>query len=734
MLNLVDDSNYLKIREWRNLKANREVMFTQHEISLQEHNDWWERVRDDQSKRWLIFSEGGVELGVVNFFDLTDDRSEVHWGFYFSDDMPVGPERVALWESMERQAIEYAFNQIKAEKLTCETLEENSAALAMHTRLGFSVASQLQIDCSGVEKKCIVMSIENPNLDFEKTEKYLRSSFSISFFGSSNSDFYKSAFESVAQFYKFDVNVEQQPFGRYRLDTFDEHSRLRLNSPDYIVFCERVEDLLPVDCEPSLETLELMEGAWSKYLTYLNSARSVLPSIFIIAPPVLVAPDLKAYGSQSVQDSQVELFVKQCEQDVKDFCSENSNSYYLDISDLISNIGLYNAYPSKYFYMARAPFSIKMIEAVCEAVLSIIMGERELNARVLVLDLDNTLWGGVIGDDGVAGIQIGGDYPGNVHKILQRIFVELRKQGFLIVLCSKNTESVALDAIENHPEMLIKKELLTSWRINWLPKPQNIVDIATELNLGIASFCFIDDNPLERAEMRASLPEVFVPELPVEVADWIPMIKRLPELQKLRVTDEDTDRNSLYRVRSKINKGLTSIDRVGFLETLEIVVDFEKVDSANAARAFQLFHKTNQFNTTTMRPTEKEFDLMVEGDQIRVCRMRDSLGSNEIVALFVLIFDSDSIATVDSVLMSCRVLGRGIESAILWAAQKLALDRGCEKLLGNLIHSDRNEPVRLLFSDHGFSKIDKSSDSNQAVFEISIPNDAIELPKWITSI
>ena len=285
-----------------------------------------------------------------------------------------------------------------------------------------------------------------------------------------------------------------------------------------------------------------------------------------------------------------------------------------------------------------------------------------------MLDLDNTLWKGSIGDDGKDGISLGGDYPGNIYKDLQSLFLTLKSRGILLTICSKNTEEVALDAIETHPEMRLRANDFVSHRINWEPKSQNIHALSKELNLGLSSFCFIDDNPVERAEVRRNAPDVFVPELPEDPAEWYQYLCNLPELCVTQVNESDKRRSELYKQRVDIQNTQTEfVDRASFIKSLGMEICVEALNSDNFERTHQLFNKTNQFNTTTTRYSKEQLsEWMTTSDyEVLHVRSKDKYSKEyEGVAALVIVKQNDN-WVIDNFVMSCRVMGRDIEHVIL---------------------------------------------------------------------
>lgn len=317
--------------------------------------------------------------------------------------------------------------------------------------------------------------------------------------------------------------------------------------------------------------------------------------------------------------------------------------------------------------------------------------------KVLVLDCDNTLWRGVVGEDGIDGITVS---PG--FAALQKFALALQAQGALLCLASKNAERDVLDVLEQRADMLLKLEHVVAHRINWSPKPQNIVELAQSLNLGLDSFVFIDDNPVECELMRAELPQVLTLQLPCE--DQIePFLNRLWAFDKVAVTEEDKRRTKLYKEdadRKALEKSSTNI--VDFVASLKVTVDIAPPSGSDWPRLAQLTQRTNQFNFTTVRRSETELRTLVEaspGNPGRVLRVnvRDRFGDYGLVGL-VIYLATDGNLLVDTFLLSCRVLGRGVEHAILRHLGGIAKEYDLGTVCLPLIQTARNEPA-LAFAD-----------------------------------
>ena len=336
--------------------------------------------------------------------------------------------------------------------------------------------------------------------------------------------------------------------------------------------------------------------------------------------------------------------------------------------------------------------------------------------KCLVLDLDNTLWGGILGEDGPDGIQIGGDYPGKAFLFFQKGLLELSMNGVILAVCSKNNEKDVLEAWEKNPFMVLRKEHFAACRINWQDKATNIKELAEELNIGLDSFVFVDDNPTERELVRQMLPMVAVPEFPKQPYDIPLFFKSLVEdyFKVYTVTAEDRAKTEQYRAnaqRNQASKAFTNYD--DFLESLDIQIAIEKANEFNLPRIAQMTQKTNQFNLTTHRYTDADLKTKIaEGWKIWCMSVSDRFGDNGITGCLIL--DGNEI---DTLLLSCRILGKGIEFAFVKRVLGLLKDGGFDSVEASYIPTAKNAQVKDFYDKCGFRCI---SEGEKGVKQYSV--------------
>ena len=345
--------------------------------------------------------------------------------------------------------------------------------------------------------------------------------------------------------------------------------------------------------------------------------------------------------------------------------------------------------------------------------------------KCIVLDLDNTLWGGVLGEDGLDGIKIGGDYPGKAFAFFQEALLELEKSGIILTVCSKNNEADVLEAWERVPSMILRKEHFAACRINWQDKAANIREIAHELNIGLDSMVFLDDNPSERELVSQFLPEVAVPAFPEHPYELPLFFQSLVEnyFQVYSVTEEDRNKTTQYQAnaaRAEAQKQFT--DYASFLRSLQIQVTVSEADEVTIPRIAQMTQKTNQFNLTTRRYQDSDIrQFLQDGWRIWSVSVSDRFGDSGITGC-ALVHGTD----IDSFLLSCRVLGKGIESVFLKTVLSLLKKDGCQAVTAHYVPTQKNAQVAEFYEKCGFSCVDESASGKDYALELAKADLAIE--------
>ena len=342
------------------------------------------------------------------------------------------------------------------------------------------------------------------------------------------------------------------------------------------------------------------------------------------------------------------------------------------------------------------PFTGRRWKPFARQIRSLIDAVQGRSRKLIVLDLDNTLWGGIVGEDGWQNLKVGGiDPAGESYSIFQTQLKSLRSRGILLGIVSRNQEDVALEAIRRHPEMVLKAEDFAGWRINWQDKAANIAELAGELNLGLQSVVFIDDNPAERDRVRQALPEVLVPDWPADPAMYPLALKNLMCFETLHLSAEDMQRTELYAQERQRTQALgTAGSREDWLASLGMKVRIQRLNGVNLPRAAQLLNKTNQFNLSTRRLAETALADWAgqPGHRMLTFEVEDRFGGYGLVGLLGLCREGETLRIVDWA-VSCRVLGRGVEETMLAAAGMLARKAGCSRIIATHVPTAKNKPI-----------------------------------------
>lgn len=385
----------------------------------------------------------------------------------------------------------------------------------------------------------------------------------------------------------------------------------------------------------------------------------------------------------------------------------------LDVAALAETVGLANWHNPTQWTVAKIPFDAKFVPLYADHVARLLGAMRGKSRRVLVLDLDNTLWGGVIGDDGLEGILLGqGDATGEAHLSVQAMALALKNRGVVLAVSSKNDEHIARSAFKEHSEMLLRENDIAVFQANWSDKATNIQAIANEMSLGVESFAFLDDNVFERTLVRERLPEVAVPELPEDPAYFVRTLLAAGYFEAIAFSDDDRKRADFYRdnaARAALKVGTSDI--ASYLLSLKMVIEFRPFDEQGLARVTQLINKSNQFNLTTRRYTEPEVASLIAAPDCFTLQVRllDDLGDNGMIAVIICRAEGRR-WLIDTWLMSCRVLGRRVEEAVLGELVYHARRAGIDEIEGTYIPTQRNQMVAEHYRLLGFRLLDTKSD------------------------
>ncbi len=469
---------------------------------------------------------------------------------------------------------------------------------------------------------------------------------------------------------------------------------------DAIVVMFRIEDLAAPD-----EPHKVVE-ACHHLLNGIEQLREIYPGMIIVGLPPRPRPFIEGIAGFA-RSSELTRCWHATLSRLMALSHAVPNFYIVDSENLVAECGEAQAFDHRKELMFRQPFSEAFYVSAAGAIARIFRARCREPKKCLVLDCDNTLWGGVIGEDGIGGVQLSDDFPGIAFRHFQRQVLALRHSGIFIALSSKNNPEDVWDMFDNHGAMVLRRSDISADRVNWRPKSENLKAIAQELNIGLDALVFIDDNPFEIDEVRTNAPGVTCVQVPEDIAD-LPVVMRQASrmFDRLEITADDRARVDMVRHESSRRDLAQKLTGEDYLASLELVVDVSAPETADIARITQLINKTNQFNVTTRRYSAEEVTGFVKSADIDVLRatVRDRFGDYGLVAVAIVKHGAGS-SEIDSFLMSCRVLSRGVETALMSEVIDLVRARGNQQVNGCFIPTRKNAMVADVFERLGFAPV-----------------------------
>ncbi len=553
----------------------------------------------------------------------------------------------------------------------------------------------------------------------------------IALLGSSNLEFMKDALASALSEQITDQNhqIYTPPFGQFPQTIINRKSPLHAFEPDLVFFVDRLEDLLGVS---SLDGVleETLEDIVQQYISLIKNYRLCHRGWIIVNRFALPADTALGSAGLSISTSPDKLVAK-FNNELGDALKDLSDTVLFDIDKVGRRLGNGDIFDPRLWYLGRFPFSDAFTTELAHRFSAHALAATGRSVRLIVMDLDNTLWGGVLGEVGVEGIAVGGDYPGNAFADFQAVLKQLSQRGIALALCSKNDETHALRAMESLRAMALGQQDFAAWRINWTPKWKNVEDIAATLGLSLEHLLFVDDNPIEREQMRFELPMVKVLDLPDDPALYASSLLASPWIDALSLTNEDLNRTKSYKAMEKVSSLRSSVANLDdFFASLGTRLTIATLSENNVSRGLQLLAKTNQFNTTTRRYGRADLDEIIRaGGDVLIIGAEDKFSDFENIGLIVIRWNhpGPGKALVDSYLLSCRILGKGIETGVLFWALDEAYRRGLAELFGQVIETERNTPCREVFESAGFKRAPAPG-----AWRYALAKHSSRIPSWLT--
>jgi len=537
------------------------------------------------------------------------------------------------------------------------------------------------------------------------------------------------------------IEIYQPGFGMVNQEMLDSNSGLYAFVPDVTVLAIEGEDWLPdvythfMDADTAGASFEaVVKGFRQQLAALVTTFRATSSSPLLVHNLALPRQRRAGIAGLRLPRSQAQL-VTDLNRSLLEMAANTVDVHTVDYAALVGYFGVQQWYDARMRLYAKAPIANSMLGNLSLEYMRYFRALSGLTKKCLVVDLDNTLWGGVIGEDGIDGIQLGPNYPGSAFVEFQRAVLDLYRRGVILAIASKNNPADVDAVFQNHRFMLLRKEHFAQTQIHWEPKSESLKRIAKGLSIGLDHMVFVDDNPAECAQVRRELPMVTVIHLPSRPELYAETLYAEGLFDTLSLSDEDRRRGQLYQQRAQAETMLAASGNLeDYYRDLAMELTIAKVDQSSLARATQLTQKTNQFNLTTIRYSEAEMaERMADANWLAITvGVRDRFGDNGIVGVMLAHAASDSL-NIDTFLLSCRVIGRTVESAMLAHLCDAALARGIKKLSGRLVPTEKNVPVRDLFDKHGFSKLTEDA-TGTTTWELDLTHGPVPCPAWFKTV
>ncbi|MEO5892837.1 MAG: HAD-IIIC family phosphatase [Ferruginibacter sp.] len=547
--------------------------------------------------------------------------------------------------------------------------------------------------------------------NFSQLKKNLKKDFSnckvikVAVLGDSATQFLIQALRGAGFEKGFDLQVWEADFNQIERQVFDPSSELYEFKPEIVIIFHSAHKLLgkynklqPAQYSTLAETqLQLADDICGTLHTHLKT-KIIYYNYTEIDDAVFGSYANKVDGSFLFQ-------LRKLNYELMLFTARQSNVYICDLSSIQNQVGKNNFFQPSVYINTEMVLSVGILPEIAVRTVDLIGAMYGNFKKCLILDLDNTVWGGVIGDDGLENIQVGGLGIGKAFTEFQYWIKKLKNRGIIIAVCSKNTESIAKEPFEKHPDMVLHLEDIAVFMANWETKVDNIRQIQSILNIGFDSIVFLDDNPFERNIVRENIEAITVPELPEDPAEYLEFLYQQNLFETISFSGEDTERTKQYQVeatRTVLQKSFVNEDE--FLQSLDMISVVEPFNKFNTPRTAQLSQRSNQFNLRTIRYTESDIELLIADENFSsfTFTLADKFGDNGMICVIILKNENADTLFIDTWFMSCRVLKRGMENFVLNTIANYAKTKGRHYLKGEYIPTAKNELVKDHYLKLGF--------------------------------
>ena len=507
-----------------------------------------------------------------------------------------------------------------------------------------------------------------------------------------------------------DAEIYEAPFDALELEVYNPASGLYQFQPEFVVILNSVQALRAIFLRRPADSVSFVEETAARATKLWDAIHANLPATLIQSTFVL--PYERFFGNFDLKATEsFYATVGELNRRIAEAARSRGSVLINDVESVASWLGRRFWFEERFWDSAKYFCALESLPYVAKNIVDVAMASLGQAIKCVVLDLDNTLWGGVIGDDGLDGIQLGAHGDGEAFYRLQLYLRELRRRGVLLAVCSKNSMENALLPFEKHPEMVLKQADIAMFVANWNDKADNIRQIRETLNIGFDSMVFLDDNAFERNLVRELIPGIVVPELPEEPADYVRAISELNLFETTSFSAEDGKRTELYRVEAQRREAQASFASVDeFLQSLAMKMVVARFDSFHLPRISQLMQRSNQFNLTTRRLSEIECKSLMEnaGWLPLYAKLEDRLSDHGLISIVTLEARAEELAIRDW-LMSCRVLARGVEGFLMNRVVEYADKLGLARITAEFVPTAKNGMVKDFFLQFGFAKVAEDS-------------------------
>ena len=527
----------------------------------------------------------------------------------------------------------------------------------------------------------------------------------VALLADSSSQLLNQAIRAYGYEAKIEFQIFESDYNQIDLQVFESSSDLYSFKPDFVLFNLSSEHLLKSFYLLNHDSqTRFSEEIFMKIQNYCKAVNERCSAKIIIN----TFPEINdgIYGNYASKIGASFIYqVRKCNLVLMEYAQQVNDLFVVDIALLGSQFGYRFAFDPKMYVNADLVFAIDFLPIIAKHVTDIIQSVSGIFKKCLILDLDNTLWGGIIGDDGLEGIQLGELGIGKAFTEFQLWVRQLKLRGILLAICSKNTEEIAKEAFEKHPDMVLKLEDIAIFKVNWNTKVENIRSIQSVLNIGFDSMVFVDDNAFEREMVRSAIPGITVPDLPEDPAEYLLYLRNLNLFEIATITEEDGKRTKQYQeeaARNTLKQHFENEEQ--FLESLEMKALVRPFDKFNTPRVAQLSQRSNQFNLRTVRYTEEDLNKISNSKEYFPISLslKDRIGDHGLIGIVILKRIDSGTLFIENWIMSCRVLKRRMEEFTLNEIVEIGKVNGFERIAGEYLPTSKNGIVKNHYKDLGF--------------------------------